>query len=121
MRIPIGLTFNAHPERTVSVENVINMMPEATPRARSQYVLRSCPDLGPFVGLGGDKAVRGMIEVRGLLYVVAGPVLSRINADKSIDQFTYVDGTGPVGISTNGKQIHIAAGDAGFILSLIHI
>ena len=118
MQLPIGLTFNAHPEKTVSVENVINMMPEATPHARSQYVLRSCPDLGPFVGLGGDKAVRGMIEVRGLLYVLAGPVLYRVNADYTVDSFTYVDGSGPAGISTNGKQIHIAAGDAGFIFDV---
>ncbi|MGB2246159.1 MAG: hypothetical protein ACPH3N_00740 [Alcanivorax sediminis] len=118
MQLPIGLTFNAHPDRTVSVENVINMQPEATPHARGQYVLRSCPDLGPFVGLGGDKAVRGMIEVRGLLYVVAGPVLSRINSDRTVDKFTYIDGAGPVGISTNGKQIHIAAGDAGFIFDV---
>jgi len=118
MQLPIGLTFNAHPERTVSVENVINMMPEATPHARSQYVLRSCPDLGPFVALGGDRAVRGMIEVRGLLYVLAGPVLYRVNSDYSTDAFSYVDGSGPAGISTNGKQIHIAAGDAGFIFDV---
>lgn len=118
MQFPVGLTFRAHRERMVGVENVINMQPEATPGGRTQYVLRSCPDLGPFVSLGGDKPVRGMIEVRGLLYVVAGPVLCRVNADRSVDQFTYIDGSGPVGISTNGTQVHIAAGDAGFIFNV---
>lgn len=115
MQLPIGLTFNAHPDKTVGVENLVNVQPEATPRGRSQYVLRSCPGLSSFVDLDSDKPVRGMIEVRGLLYVVAGPVLYRVNADLTVNSFTYVDGRGPVGISTNGKQIHIAAGDAGFI------
>ena len=119
MQFPIGLTFNAHPERTVSVENVINMQPEATPRGRSQYVLRSCPGLREFVGVGGSRRVRGMIEVRGLLYVVAGPVLYRINADLTVDEFTYIDGSGPVGISTNGTEIHLAAGEAGFIFNVL--
>ena len=73
MQFPIGLTFNAHPERTVSVENVINMQPEATPRGRSQYVLRSCPGLREFVGVGGSRRVRGMIEDRG------GPYLELTN------------------------------------------
>lgn len=118
MQLPIALTFNAGLDPTVSVENVVNMQPESSPHARSGYVLRSCPDLGPFKGLGSEKAVRGMIEVRGLLYVLAGPVLFRINSNLTVDQFTYVDGYGPVGMSTNGTQIHMAAGDAGFIFNV---
>lgn len=31
MQLPIGLTFNAHPDKTVGVENLVNVQPEATP------------------------------------------------------------------------------------------
>lgn len=108
MLIPVGLTFNAHPERTVSVESLENMQPEYSHGGRTELILRSCPEMAEFSA--GDTAGgpgRGIIVCAGTLYVVLNKALFKVLSDGTAVELTRIDGTGPVGMSENGEKIHI--------------
>lgn len=119
MLIPVGLSFNAHPERTISVESLVNMQPEATVGGRQQIALRSCPGLSAFctADAGADEG-RGMTVVRGALWAVIGSYLYRINGDGTATRFSAIDGFGPVGMENNGDLIHITIGDKDYLFDI---
>lgn len=119
MLIPVGLSFNGHPEQTVSVEDLVNMQPEATNGGRKQVVLRSCPGLSAFstVDLNASEG-RGMCVVKGTLYCVVGKYLYRVDSDGTATQMGRIDGSGIVGMADNGEVIHITTGGKDYLFDV---
>lgn len=111
MLLPVGLSYNEHPERTVSVESLLNMQPEFTFGGRAQVILRSCPGLREFsAGNVNAEEGRGLIACAGTLYAVLGKYLYSIDASGAATQIDRIDGSGMVGMSENGQLIHITCG-----------
>lgn len=119
MLIPVGLSFNEHPERTVSVESLVNMQPEATMGGRQQVILRSCPGLSPFcvADLNASQG-RGMTVARGVLWAVIGRYLYRISSAGLATRFDAIDGSGIVGMENNGDLIHITTGEKDYLFDI---
>lgn len=120
MLIPVNLSFNEHPESTVSVEGLVNMQPEFTNGGRQPVILRSCPGMLAFSS-GNPNATegRGLIVCGGILYAVLGKYLYRIASDGTATQFDRIDGSGPVGMSENGELIHIAIGEKEYLFDTV--
>lgn len=119
MPLPVGLSYNAHPERWVSLESLTNMQPEVSFGGRQQVILRSCPGLSEFsAGNTGATEGRGCVVSGGVLWAVIGSYLYQISSNGTATQHDYIAGSGPVGMSTDGDNIHIAIGTAEFAFNI---
>jgi hypothetical protein len=119
MLLPVGLSYNAHPERFVSVESLVNLQPEFSNGGRQQVILRSCPDLSEFSAGDVDATEgRGIVVVRGIVYAVLGRYLYRIASDGTATQIDRIDGTGIVGMQDNGDLIHITTGAKDYLYNI---
>lgn len=111
MLIQPGLQFNLHPDRVVSIENVVNMQPETVQSGRARVILRSCPGLSQFsTGNSGGTEGRGAIYANEAVYAVLGTRLYRISSAGVATDLGRVDGSGPVGMAASSDEIVITNG-----------
>lgn len=111
----LPVTYNANRERTISVESLTNMQPEVTFGGRQPVALITCPGLKQFSSAINPGIGRGIIESRGTLYAVIGSYLYKFSSTGTATVVGNVYGSGLVGMSTSGTEIHIAAGGSGYI------
>lgn len=111
MLVPMGLQFNEHPEKMVSVENCINMQPEFSHGGRSQVILRSVPGRESFSVVDASAArCRGFAYVGGILYAVIGKRLYAVTSDGLSREIGRIDGTAPVAVSASGEELFLSTG-----------
>lgn len=119
MLLPVGLSYNANRERTISVESVVNMQPEVTYGGRQPVALVTCPGLTEFASAPSAlKQGRGAISVGGVLYAVIGGQLYRFTDSGTPELLGTIDGSGICSMSASASQIHIAVFDTGYIFDL---
>lgn len=111
MLVPMGLQYNKHPEKMVSVENCINMQPEFSRGGRSQVVLRSTPGLDLFSVIEATgKRCRGLSFVGGVLYAVAGKSLYAVQSNGDKREIGRINGFNAVSISASGEELYLSTG-----------
>lgn len=99
--------------RPWSAQDIVNYLPVKAEQGGtlSTHKLRTAPGLKRFAYLG-TKPVRGMHDVEGKLYVVAGDSLYRVFPDGDSDNLGPIPGTGRVQMVHNqvagGNQLVIA-------------
>lgn len=119
MQIPLGLGYNEHPERFVSVENTLNMQPEASFGGRSPVILRSCPGLSQFsVGNTAATEGRGGVFVNNTLFVVLGKYLYSVDSGGTATQIGRVDGSGRCGMEATSDEVFIATGGTDYVYDI---
>lgn len=119
MLLPIGLTYNEHPEKTVAVERVLNMQPEVSYGGRQPIVLRSCPGLVSFASADTNGSIcRGFTATEDFVYTVIDKTLYSINSAGTVTEIGRVDGTGRAGMATSGEQVFIATGTTNYLYTI---
>jgi hypothetical protein len=109
MRLPFALQSYRHRDLPVSAQRLINWMPEAqTPDAKARVITTPTPGLRQFTLLP-QGPVRGMEEMRGVLYVVAGDGVYTVDASGTLTLLGTIAEGGPVSMDGNGTQMVIVA------------
>jgi len=117
MRLPIGTGLGEGRSVELTAERLINLFAEQAPQSsKSPVVLHGTPGFAPFSNLG-NGSIRGMLKTLndGVLYVVCGSVLYRIDSNGASTVLGTVLGGGRVGMAYNGTQLCITAGAKGYI------
>lgn len=123
MRAPIlpAVGFYTDANRHWSTQDCLNWLPVRAerPGTRTQYQLRQCPGLRPFVRTTETGVGRGIYNVEGKLLSVVGSNLYQIsNAGVAIPRGT-IPGVRRVSMAHNqhgnSNQVSIANGSAGYI------
>lgn len=106
--IPFATQSYLDPSRPVSVQRLVNMylQPKAA-QAKGRTALHGTPGLTLWTTVG-DGPCRGMIGMGGLLYVVSGSGLYRVDSAGSVTYVNEISGTGPVSMAMNGFHVVIA-------------
>jgi hypothetical protein len=87
---------------------LINVYPERLPEnARSVVTLLGCPARIAFGSLTG--AIRGLLELRGVLYVVAGETLYSVASNGTATSLGAIPGSARVEFGVNTTQIAVCA------------
>lgn len=121
MLLPVGISYNKNREKTISVENVINLQPEVTFGGRQPVALITTPGLDVFAtpSTTTNAVGRAIIFVRGKYYAVIGRRLYKIDPTTG-DFFDLgaIDGTGICGMSASQTEIHIAVLGTGYFFNI---
>lgn len=102
-----------------SAQDCLNLIPVVAERGdtRTPTKLVSAPGLRPVVQLSG--AIRGMRNVEGKLFVVAGTNLVWVKADYSVRYLGTIPGAGRVSMThnqiNNGNELVVVNGSAGYV------
>lgn len=118
--VPIVGGAYADETRPYDQQECLNYLPEFAENgeARSPGILRGVPGL-TLLGTTGDDPIRGMRNVEGQLFVVAGSTLYEIASDGTKTSRGTITGTGRVSMShnqqANGYQLVIVNGPQGFV------
>lgn len=126
---PVPIVGGAYTDETrpYDQQDCINYLPEyaENQQARSPGILRGVPGMSLFTTLDttGDEAVtnvvRGMRNVEGQLFVVAGSALYEVGTDGTTTNRGSITGTGRVSMAHNqqsdGYQLVIVNGPEGFV------
>lgn len=111
--------------RPWSVQDAINFIPVAAeaPGTRSTALLRGVPGYSLFCDTGAGAAVRGLHNVEGTLFAVAGNELYQINPDATKQSLGAVPGSERVSMAHNqiagGNQLVIAANGSGYVYDTV--
>src|ERR1700741_266903 len=119
---PVPIVGGAYMDdtRPFSVQDCINYLPEQADASgtRAPTMLRGLPGLTT-IASSLPGWIRGIHNVEGQLFCVAGSQLCRINNDFSVTQLGQVNGVDFVGMEHNqvagGNQLAIGTGAAGFV------
>lgn len=124
---PVPIIGGAYSDDTkpFSVQDTVNWIPEVAerPNGRSNGLLRDAPGFEDFAELvAGSEAptgpVRGLHNVEGALFAVAGNGLYRVNTDATVDFINEIPGAGRVSMAhnqiTGGNVLVIANGMAAY-------
>lgn len=109
--------------RPFSVQDTVNYMvvPAEKAGTRAPAVLRCCPGLSDLVDTGTGAAIRGIHNAEGVLLVVAGTTLFRIDTKLNVHPVGTVPGVGRVSMAhnqiTGGNQVAIANGQSGYVFN----
>lgn len=107
-----SLNFDA--QRTVNLYPVLSEY--GTSRAVS--MLTTTPAHRKWLDVG-DGPVRGLLRVDAeTLLVASGPKLYRVTVGKVATELGVIDGAGMVRMASNGKQVMVVTGSAGYFLTL---
>lgn len=113
MRIPFALQSYRHRDLPVSAQRIINYFTEAQPAdAKARAVLLPTPGLKAFALLATGP-VRGMREMAGTLYVVAGNGVYAVTAGGGVSFIGNVAEGGIVSMDHNGTQMVIVVPETG--------
>lgn len=103
-----------------NLQDCVNYVPEAAqdPQARSRMILRGVPGM-TLLGSCGAAPIRGLHDVEGQLFAVAGDQLYSVSGAGVTKALGTITGVGRVSMShnfqANGYQLVIAAGTDGFV------
>jgi len=119
---PVPVVGGAYTDETrpYDQQECVNYLPEfaENTQARSAGILRGVPGLTLFADTGED-AIRGVRNVEGMLFVVAGPTLYEVAADGTKVSRGTITGTDRVSMThnqqDNGYQLVIVNGPQGFV------
>lgn len=119
MLIPFATQAYEHDSLPISAQRVINAYPESEPPdAKTPVAVLMSPGIGDFVNLG-QGPIRGFVNLKNVLYAVAGQNLFRVNANKTtLNVGGAVTGTSLVSMASNGEQIGIVNGVNGYTYSV---
>ena len=102
----------------LSAQRLVNLYAEAAPPdAKSNVVLLGSPGIKSFA-TAGTAGTRGMHVLAGVLYVVAGVSLYRINISGGATDLGFINGSGHVSMDDNGVQLCIVNGIEGYIYTV---
>lgn len=109
-RVPVqlGLQSSEAPSPAQSVERLINGYLEVTPNGKEPAPIYGIPGFTLFATVSDD--IRGMIEVAGALYVVAGDNFLRIAENGAATELSsaMIPETGPLMMASDGANIVVA-------------
>lgn len=119
---PVPIVGGAYTDETrpYDQQECLNYLPEfaETQQARSPGILRGVPGL-TLLGTTGTDPIRGVRNVEGQLFVVAGNTLYEIATDGTPTSRGTITGTGRVSMThnqqSNGYQLVIVNGPEGFV------
>jgi hypothetical protein len=118
--LPITNGFYVSSSLPISAQQCVNWYPrtEEAPSLAPETLIGT-PGITLMLTFGGiDYQCRGLHEMAGILYAVAGDTLFRINADFSFDDLGTVSGSGRVSIADNGTQLMVLVpGGNGYIFN----
>lgn len=107
-RIPFATQAYQNRSLPIAAQQLINMYAEEVEaEGKNKVVLHGTPGLKRF-GVVGNGPLRGMIPSNGLLYVVSGNVLYRVDnsgGETALGNVSSIDS--PVIMSSNGSQVAI--------------
>ena len=117
---PLDLLGGCYTDDTLSwsAQDTVNWLPEIAEvnGTRTAMRLSAAPGLQLFADLSND-VIRGLHNVEGRLFVVAGPALYQVNATGQATQIGEIPGVGRVQMAHNqineGNQLLIANGESG--------
>lgn len=116
--LPIANGFYVSSSLPISAQQCVNWYPrtEEAP-ALSQETLIGTPGITQLLTFGGiDYQCRGMHEMAGVLYLVNGGNLYRVNSDFTSDNLGSIEGDTRVSMADNGIQLMVLVpGGAGYI------
>jgi len=121
----------ADDNRHWSAQHCVNYLPVPAerPGTRSRWQLRQAPGLKPLVKIIAEHGspdveagpIRGMREVEGKLFVVAGTTLYQITSNLVAVPYGTIPGVGRVSMAHNqrglGNELLIATGAAGYVFN----
>lgn len=111
--------------RPFSVQDTVNLIPVMAEAAgtRSVSMLRCAPGLVRYVDLGTNAPIRGSSNIEGLLLVVSGTTLFKINSNGTKVALGTIPGVGRVSMAHNqiagGNQVAIANGQSGYVYDTV--
>lgn len=116
-RVPIPVVGDAYAD-TVSnfaAQETINWVPEKAERdgTRTKTLLKTPDGLSVF-GTAGTGAIRGMLTMADVLYVVGDTNLYRVDSDGSATALGGIEGSELVSMSENGYQLIVVNGPKGW-------
>ena len=98
---------------------MINLYPETVPEGgKENAFLTRTPGMQYVFATAADTPVRGMWVMGSFLYVVAGLVLYKVDADWNVTSIGAVSGDGPVSMSDNGSQLWIACNPRAYVYTV---
>ena len=117
---PVDLLGGCYTDDTLSwsAQDTVNWIPEIAEvkGTRSAMRLSAVPGLQLFADIS-NEVIRGIHNVEGRLFVVAGPALYQVNATGQATQVGEIPGVGRVQMAHNqireGNQLLIANGESG--------
>lgn len=95
----------------------MNFFVEIDKEGKQPIALYGTPGL-KLLGTIGSGPIRGQFAIGSFNYVVSGTVLYKVNTSYSGSILGTVTGTGPVSMESNGSQLMIVNGTAGYIVTL---
>lgn len=116
IELPIVGAAYADDTKTIANQDSINYYPEAVEVDGGRVVkaLKGTPGLSSLTA-GLNSAVRGMLVMNGVLYVVAGTLLYSVNAAGVATSLGTVPGSDRVGMAENGYQLVVVNGTDGYV------
>ncbi|QWP79228.1 hypothetical protein J5226_12925 [Lysobacter sp. K5869] len=119
---PVQIVGGAYRDdtRPFSCQDTVNLLPlkAERPGGKSEWILRSAPGYRQFVATQ-NRPVRGAHNAEGLLLMVAGRTLYRVNTNKTTTVLGTIPGVGRVGMAHNqleaGNEIAIVNGQSGYV------
>lgn len=119
MKIPFAI--QAYQSRTLplAAQRLVNMFAEKQPEdTKSPAVLYSAHGLKVF-GTAGSGAIRGMIVMNSILYIVSGTAFYSMNSSGTATLITgTIAGTGRVSMAENGTQLIIVNGTQEYLYTV---
>ena len=106
-------------------QDTVNWIPVAAerPGGRSPTMLRGAPGMRTFCITGSNKPIRGARNVEGLLLVVTGTTLYKVDTKGAATAIGTIPGVGRVSMShnqiTGGNQVAIANGQSGYVYNTV--
>lgn len=120
MRIPFATQAYQSQSLPVSAQRCVNLYAEKAPRGRTNVALFGTPGLVRWATVG-EGPIRGIHEMVGLLYVVSGTEVYKLDRSKAATRLGTVHGCDSVIMQDNGFQILLlvgqGAGDAYVVTS----
>ena len=111
-RIPFATQSYQSRSVELSAQRLVNLFPEvAPPGSKSPLALMGTPALKAHQDVGTGP-IRGMQIMKGLLYVVSGPALWKVESNGRSTNLGFIPGTGLVQMASNGLQVAVLAGQS---------
>lgn len=108
-----------------SVQDTVNLIPVYAEKqgTRSPSMLRCAPGLSVFADLGTEQPIRGARNVEGLLLVVSGNTLFKVDTKGVAAAIGTIPGVSRVSMAhnqiTGGNQVAISNGTSGYVYNTV--